>query len=241
MKATLTLLSAFLIALGVAQSKPLPGKMDEFYFHAANIELLQAKPVQKEIGVTEAQRNRMNDFADIHRGRLSTLEAEYKKAKKNPREVTKDPKLVGFFYELKLNVMRTLQPAQLKRLGEISLQQVGLAALTDEIVAKKVGMSKAQLEKMRAAFKAGGTKYAAAERAAANPVLTKYKDKHVKDKKEAEAMQKQFDADMHAAMQRASPNLTGIRAAAEKSMKAILTSSQLSKYQALLGRKFSPG
>ncbi len=240
MKAKLTLLSVFLIAIAGAQAKPLPGKMDQFYFHAADVALLQVKPVQKELGVTEVQRKRMNSFADIHRGRLKKLEDEYKKAKKDPQEAPKDPKLVGFFYELKLNVMRTLQPAQLKRLGEISLQRVGLAALTDDVVAKKVGMSKDQTDKMRTAFQAGGTRYAAAEKAAATPVLTKYKDKRVKDQKEAEAMQKQFDAELKVAMQKAGPGLANIRTTAETNMKAILTAQQLAKYQALLGKKFNP-
>jgi hypothetical protein len=241
MKAHLSLLSALLVVTASAQvSKPLPGKMDEFYFHAADVALLQMKPVQKEIGVTEAQRKRMNDFADVHRGRLKTLEEQYKKSKKDPREAAKDPKLVGFFYELKLNVMRALKPAQLKRLGEISLQRVGLAALTDEIVGKKVGMSMAQVEKMRKAFRDGGQKYAAAEKAAAEPVLAKYKDKRVKDQKEAEAMQKAFNSDLGAAMKKAGPKLVGIKSAAEKSMKALLTPQQLAKYQALLGKKFNP-
>ncbi len=240
MKATLTLLSVLLIALVGAQSKPLPGKMDEFYFHAADVGLLQAKPVQKEIALTEAQRKQMNVFADKHRDRLKSLEEAYKKAKKDPAEAPKDPKLVGYFYELKLNVMRTLKPTQLKRLGEISLQRVGLAALTDDIVGKKIGMSKAQLDKMRAAFREGGTKYAAAEKAAATPVLTKYKDKRVKDEKEAAAIQKEFDSDLKLAMQKASPNLAQIRSAAEAKMKGILTSAQMAKYQSLLGKKFSP-
>jgi hypothetical protein len=147
---------------------------------------------------------------------------------------------VGYFYELKLNVMRVLTPVQLKRLGEISLQRVGLAALTDEKVAKRIGMSNTQLSKMRLAFKDGGTKYAAAEKAAATPVLTKYKDKKVKDQKEAAALQKQFDADMAAAMQKAGPQLVAIKASAEKSMKAILTKDQLAKYQALMGKTFKP-
>lgn len=238
MRAFFTLLTVFLIA--VTPFGQTPAKMDEFYFHLADIQLLQAKPVQKAIGLTEAQRNRMNTFADQHRAHLKSLQEQYEKEKKDIRTVQQDPKLVGYFYELKLNVMRALKPEQLKRLGEISLQRVGLAALTDEKVAKRIGMSNTQLAKMRQAFKDGGTKYAMAEKAAANPVLTKYKDKNVKDKNEAAALQKQFDADLGAAMQRARPQLLAIKAKAEETMKAILRKEQLSKYQALMGKPFKP-
>jgi hypothetical protein len=238
MKAILTLMLGLLVA--VTSFGQVTGKMDDFYFHLADIQILQAKPVQQAIGLTEAQRNRMNGFADKHREHLKALQEQYQREKKDPQGIQQDPKLVGYFYELKLNVMRVLTPVQLKRLGEISLQRVGLAALTDEKVAKRIGMSNTQLSKMRLAFKDGGTKYAAAEKAAATPVLTKYKDKKVKDQKEAAALQKQFDADMAAAMQKAGPQLVAIKASAEKSMKAILTKDQLAKYQALMGKTFKP-
>jgi hypothetical protein len=214
--------------------------MDDFQFHAADVALLQMKPVQKELGVTEAQRTRMNQFADAHRAKLQQMQKDYEKAKKNPEDAAKDPRLVGYFYELKLNVMRQLKPAQLKRLSEISLQRVGLAALTDEKVSTKVGMSKDQLAKMRAAFQAGGQKYADAERKAAQPILDKYKDKKVKDQKEAQALQKQFNGELQAAMKKAQPQLAAIKAQAEKAMKTILTAAQVSKYQSLLGKPFKP-
>lgn len=223
----------------VAALAQLPN-MDQFYFHAADVALLQVKSVQKELGVTEAQRARMNTFATQHTAKLQQLEAEYEKAKKDPAQAQSDPRLIGYFIELKKNVMAQLSAAQLKRLGEISLQNLGLAALTDDRVGERVGLSKDTVVKMRRAYQDGGSKYALAERAAAKPVLEKYKDKNAKDKAAMEAMQKQFDQELSAAMKKAQPQLTAVKAATEKSMRALLNAKQEAAYKALLGKPFKP-
>jgi hypothetical protein len=233
----LLLLMVLVVPFQAAAQLP---NMDPFYFHAADVALLQAKQVQKELGVTEPQRARMNQFADKHRQRLSALAGEYKKAGKSEQQATQDPRLVGYFIELKKNVMSQLSAAQLKRLGEISLQHLGLAALTDDKVGARIGLSKDQIQQMRNAFQDGGKKYGAAEKAAADPVLNKYKDRHVKDKKEAEALQKQFDAELAAVMKKAAPQLSAIKSETEKQMRGILSAKQMAAWKALLGKPFKP-
>lgn len=214
--------------------------MDRFQFHAADLQLLEAKPVQAELKITTAQRNAMNAFAEKHRAKLMALDELYKKQKKTAEDAQKDPKIVAYFLELKTNVMLQLTKAQLKRLAEISLQRVSLSAITDDMVAQKIGMSKDQLTKFRNAFQDGGEQFAAAQRAAAAPILNKYKDKKPKDQKEAEALRKQFDAEMDAAMQKAAPQLNAIKAAAEKKLRAMITPAQWAKWTALLGKPFKP-
>jgi hypothetical protein len=213
---------------------------DEFYAHAADVALLQMKAVQTELGITEAQRAKMNVFADRHRAHLEALQKEYVAAKKDPRTIQQDGRLLGYFMELKQNVIAQLSATQLKRLAEISLQHLGLASLTDDRVGAKVGLSKSQIVQMRSAYQKGGAKYAAAEKAAAQPVLDKYKSKSAKDKAASEALQKQFNADLEKAMAGSKSKLEAIKAETQKNMKAVLTAKQTSTYEALLGKPFRP-
>jgi hypothetical protein len=226
-------------ACAFAQGSALAG-MDPFQFHAADVQILQAKPVQAELKISEAQRNAMNKFAAQHRKHLEDLEQEYEKKKKPMSDAQKDPRIVGYFLELKTNVMRQLSKYQLKRLSELSLQRAGMAAITDDVVAKKVGLTTAQLTKYRDAFKTSGEKYAAAEQKAAAPVLAKYKNKKPKDAKEAEALRKQYNSDLEAALKKASPTLNAIRAQAEKTLLGLLTAKQKKAWTAVQGKPFKP-
>src|SRR5688572_8244925 len=178
MKSAITLLAIVWAVFAGAQGLD---KLDPFWFHCSDVQILQAKEIQKEIRLTEAQRNKMNVFAQRHQAKLTALGAEYEK-KKKPQDPQKDPRLVGYFLELKKNVMAQLSTAQLKRLGEISLQRLGMASLMDDKVGARVGLSKTQINSLRNVFQDGGKKYASVERSAAEPVLNKYKDKNAKDK-----------------------------------------------------------
>jgi len=227
-------------APAIVQKGSAPSAADPFYFHAADLGILQAKAVQKEIGITEAQRAKLNTFAARHTDHLKALAAEYKAAGKKEQDATKDPRLIGYFLELKKNVMAQLSAAQLKRLGELSLQHLGLASLTDDQVGARVGLSAKQIESLRNYFEAGSKAYGEAEKAAASPVIAKYKDKHVNDQKAAEALQKQFDAEMGAAMRAAAPKLIALKSDTEKKMRAVMTAKQQADYKALLGKPFTP-
>jgi hypothetical protein len=235
-----TLLLSMCLLLSATAFGQNPPKMDAFFFHAADVNILQDKRVQTELKISEAQRNRMNQMADRHKQKVDALAKQYEKEKKNMQQFQADPKLVGYFLELKQNVLAQLDATQLKRLAEFSLQNVGLAALCDEKVAERVGMSKDQLAKMRKAYQDGGTRFAGIERKAAEPVMGKYKDRQAKDAKEAEALQKQFDAELAAAMKKAQPDLQKAQREIETAMRAILTKQQLDKYQALLGKPWAP-
>lgn len=214
--------------------------MDNFQFHTADMQLMQAKPVQAELKMTEAQRAKMNEFAAKHRKRLENLEKEYEKKKKPLSDAENDPVVVGYYLELKTNVMLQLSKAQLKRISELSLQRVGMAALTDDVVAKKVGMTTAQLGKFRDAFAASGKQFAAAQQKAAGPIIAKYKDKKPKDQKDAEAIRKQYDAEMMAAMKKAEPGLRAIQASAQKKLDSMLTPAQKTAWKAVQGKPFVP-
>lgn len=229
-----------LVAAALATSSAAQASQDPFWFHCADVALLQAKEIQADIKLSTAQRDRMNTFAKRHQDRVVALGKEYEAKKKTQEDLGKDPRLVGYFLELKKNVMGQLSATQLKRLGQISLQRLGVASLMDDKVGAKVGLSKTQIANLRTAFQSGGKKYSTAEQAAVQPVINRYKDKKPKDQKAAEALQKQFQAEMQAAMKKAAPNLLKIKSATEKSMAAILSAKQKATYQALLGPAFKP-
>jgi len=234
-KRTLTLLIA------VAATAVAHAQVDPFDAHCANIGILQAKPIQKEIGLTEAQRTKLNVHADWLRQQVQSIEAEarVKKLTRNSPEVLQRQEQLSD--ELKSRCLRELQPAQVKRLREITLQQVGDAALCDPIVAKRVGLSDDQLKRMQATYREGAQKFSEIEQAAAQKVLLPYKDRHVNDKATAEKLQAEVRKKLDAAAAAVKPQLNAVRLDYAKRMKAILTSSQAKTYESLRGRRFSLG
>ena len=228
-----------LAAMSLGQNKPLPGGMDPFFFHTADVQLLQAKPIQTELKITEAQRTAMNKFATKHREKLEALEKKYEKEKKSMADAQSDPMIVAYYLELKTNVMLQLSKTQLKRLSELSLQRVGMAALTDDVVATKVGLNKSQLAKFRDAFKSNGLKFQKAQQEAMAPIRKKYEGKKPKDEKEATTLRNQYNADMEAVMKKAGPKLESIQKAAEKQLLSLLTSAQQSTFKSYQGKIFT--
>lgn len=234
LKRLLPLLAAFTLG-GVA---PAQGKIDPFDAHCADIVVLQLKPVQKELGVTEALRKKLNDQATWHQGQLKLLDQEIAAKKLDPNSATVQSKVADLFAALKMRVLANLSPAQVKRLGEISIQRVGDAALSDPIVAKKVGMSDAQTKKLQATFAEGAQKYAQLEQRTAQRVLLPYKDRKPKDQADAKRLNEEIRGKMAAAAKQVRPQLDAIRADYAKRIKAMLTSSQSATFAKLRGKPF---
>jgi len=218
--------------LAVVAAAPAQAR-DSFDVHCADVVILQSKQVQSELKITEAQRGQMNQHAAWHRGQLEAYDKELG-GKKAPDQA----RLLGLMNGLKTRVMTVLTPGQLKRLRELSLQRVGMTALCDPIVAKRVGMSDAQLKKMQGIFAANGRAYTKIEQEAAQAVLKPYANRQVKDKAEADKLNKEVQAKLKAAGQRVKPRLDAIQKGAEKQMRAVLTSSQYNTYQGLRGKPF---
>ncbi|HZH99259.1 MAG TPA: hypothetical protein VEX38_09830, partial [Fimbriimonadaceae bacterium] len=116
---------------------------DEFDRQIASVIILQDKRVQKELDISEKQRTAMNQHADAHRGKLQQYYNGLGKDKPD------EARLAEYFAELKRNVLRSMSEAQIKRLREISLQQLSFSALADATVAKRVGINEAQLKQIR--------------------------------------------------------------------------------------------
>lgn len=231
--------AAIALFLVIAALCGAQAKLDPFDAHCANILVLQSKPVQKELGITEGARAQLNVHAAWHQKELMTIDQEIKSGKVKSDDPALKSRVEAVYNLLKAKVLGVLTPKQVTRLREISLQNVGDAALCDPVVAKRIGMSNAQTKKMQNAYKEGARKFAELESSEANAILAPYKDRKPKDEAEAKRLNAEIAAKMKQAADKAKPKLDAIRATYSKKMKGILTSKQMAAYKALLGKPFA--
>lgn len=215
---------------------------DTFDYHCANIALLQDKRVQKEIGITEAERARMNKFADANRAVLTDYQKKLNGAQPD-RKV-----LDGYMNTLKKQVIGVMTDPQIKRLRELNLQAAGLIGLLDKVVATKVGFTDAQFNKYRDTYLAGRKEAEAVFRSAIVPLDKKYQQLalpykgHEKEHQaELKSLSEKYVAEAKEAQARIQPRVNEITKATEQKMAALLTAKQKSTWLALQGKKFTPG
>lgn len=213
-----------------------------FDYYTANMTLLEAKTVQKELNITAQQRNRMNAFADADRPKRTAIIQQFQKeaaeAQKNHKTYHADyNKIRPLDQELKKNVFSVLSAAQLKRLREITLQSGGLAALLDERVAQECGVSSGAVTKLRTIFGDASRE--------ANDVRTRVQQKifaeysKIKPKDEADAKRLQQEAFAKFSKE-AGPQLQAIQQRTKSKMEALLTAANKAKFKELQGKPFKP-
>ncbi|HWA83175.1 MAG TPA: hypothetical protein VG820_07080 [Fimbriimonadaceae bacterium] len=220
----------------------LAGAVDSFDYHCANIALLQDKSVQKEIGITEAERSQMNKFADAHRARLAAYQKGLNGAAPNAKV------LDGYMNDLKSQVVGVMNPAQVKRLRELNLQAAGLIGLLDQVVATKIGFSDAQFKKYRDTYLTGRKEAETLFRNTIVPLDKKYQNLaapykgHEKEHEaELKTLSEQYVAEAKQAQSRIKPRVDAITKATEEKMRALITAKQKATWLALQGKKFTPG
>lgn len=224
---------AGLAAISLGQTKA----MEPFDYHASNVRLLEHKTVQKELAITEAQRKKMNKHADAHRQRLKAYED--KKRAQGQRIDAPDAELLGIMEELKKGVLSELNATQLRRLRELSLQQVGLVAVLDEKVAAKVGIDAPLLKKLRETYVAGSKEANSMIRTELNKVLANYQSAKPKNDAEKKELQERAKANVEAAEKRLGPHVEKIRTETRNKMLAMMTAQQKSAFLALQGKKIT--
>lgn len=212
---------------------------ETFDQYVSDIRILQAKPVQKELALTEAQRTKMNQAAQRNRDFLQTLDNKYRGQKVTP-EVQKEiqPQIARQFQKLKVEVLAALTPAQTKRLGEITLQRAAWTGLADERVAKEAGLTPAQTKQVRSILETGGGKAMAVSQAAINPVLKKYEGVKPKDEAEAKALREKAQKEVMAARRSVDSQVNRIQDETIKKLKAAVPATALAKYQKMQGKTF---
>jgi len=224
-----------LVLLGIAAVGASAQTVDPFDAHCADVLLLQSKNVQADVGITQAQRDNMNGFAATHRAKMADLEKQYREQHKDV-----NAQVAQAYQAFKANILGQLTPAQGRRLREITLQGVGLAALRDQVVTAKVGMTQAQATKYDTIYKEGAKKFADTEQAAIAPILKPYEGKTAKTKEEAAKLDKEVQAKLLAVKKKVQPVLKQIRDKYDAQLRGVLTPPQTKNYQALLGKPFKP-
>lgn len=211
---------------------------DAFDEQIASIQLLQSKPVQKELGITQAQRAAMNKYADEFNKKAEAYQADLAKKsdggkKQVQRDIAQETKMLG---ELKQKVLSQLSQAQIKRLRELSLQAVGVTALGDDAVAAKVGLSTEQKNKIRKLVQAGlegaNKIMEAAHQRASKGIPTP------KNQAEAEKATKTYNTRIAEEQKKIQPSLDKIRADTIKNVLAVMNPNQKAAWNALQGKIF---
>lgn len=224
-------LLVFVLALLVC----LAGAADKFDQQVASIILLQLKPVQAELGVTAAQRTSMNKYADSHRASLKTYYESLSKAKANEPDKAK---LERMFTALKTAVLAQLNDAQIKRLREISLQELGFSALADDTVATRVGLSGAQLTKLRKVLSDGLSKASQIEYKAVTAATKGIQGQTPKSAADRDRLVKLANEKASAAEKSVHPQVMRVRDETSAKVLAVLTPQQRSNWKALQGKPF---
>ena len=206
---------------------------DPFDLQVCNVLLLQAKEIQKEVGMTEAQRSRVQVFAEAFNKKKDTfLKAEKARRDKEGKNFQpNEAKLRGMFSDFRGQVLNQLSAKQIKRLCQVTLQEVGMASMLDSNVAKKLNITEAQMQKLRAAYKDGITRSAQVSKAAVAPIDQEFRNKDPKDPK----MRDLFNQRMQAAEKKTLPELEKIKLSKRAKFRSILTAGQLAQWTALQG------
>ena len=212
---------------------------DAFDEHLADIVVLQPKPVQKDVGITDWQHTLLKKYAD----RQAKEVEGYLKAQKakgvSPNSITpQDPHIMEYFKELRANVIKTLKPGQLKRLREITLQARGYAMLLDPIVQRRLGVTAPQLDKIRAALEEFAMFAQQATRDAYMGVRAQYQNVHPKDQADNVRLNQEFGQKLRQAEAGIRPKIQAAHLRMDQEVEVVLTRPQRANWIALLGRSF---
>jgi hypothetical protein len=230
------------LLIGMALVGPALGFSQTFEEQVSEFTLLQSKPVQIELGIDEALRNKMNKFAEDFNAKANKLQEDYRKSaegKTNPPPAPMD-KLAELEVTLRKNVYGLLSTAQKKRLSELTLQTAGYPAMMNPVVAKRVGLSDAQLKRLRDAYQKTGEKVNKLQEAAIKPIYEKYGKEKPANAEEQKATQDKINAEAKAAMEKIAPQLKALRDEWLLVMKKTVKAIQLNKFEALQGKPFKP-
>lgn len=216
------------------------GLQADFDQDIADITLLQIKEVQTELKINPSQKATLNKHADwfnAENKKLMTEAQKYASEGKQPPQslVTKGVKLGD---DMKSKVLKVLSKWQTKRLRELTLQNAGYLAVMDPNVAKKIGLSDANLKKIRTRYEETSKKAASAQQSAIKPVMDKYQNKTASTDAEKKKLQADFNKDMEAAQKKLQPQLKKFQDEWIAFVKKTLTASQLKSFEGLQGTKF---
>ena len=220
----------WLVALGAAAPDPFDAAV-------ADIGLLQLKPIQAELKVTKAQRDKMNMYADAHRKALAAFQAEVQKNKIDPQKAMASPKLAKIFVDLKNGVLAQLSAAQLRRLRELTLQRAGIVAIGRASIATRVGLNAAQAKTYRSIFETDFKKAEKLKADAVKAALKPYEGRKPKSEAEAKKLNAEVQKILEGVQRTHAPKLAAMAKATEAKLSAALTAAQKKSWAALTGKR----
>lgn len=234
-------MQARLLLIGVALMGAAIGSAQSFEEKIANVALLQNKDIQDELGITESLRNKLNTYADEFNAKANKAQEDFQK--KNPNATAASPELIkqieGYQKTMEKNVLGALSKAQLKRLSEITLQASGFPAMMDPNVAKQIGLTDAQVKKLRDAFQVSEQNIQRLVEKEQNKIRDKY-NKQYKTEEESKAAQESVNRESAEAMKRIEPEIVKQRNAWLATFKKTVKAIQINRFEALLGKPFKP-
>lgn len=228
-----------LISVALVGLVSVAGAQTAFDRRIANVLLLQNPKVRTAVGISDAQRSQMNGAAEAHRRSLQAYEQKLKQENRDPRTVgPNDPTIRAAFVALRDSVMKVLKPAQVIRLREITLQSAGAAGLTDQVVATELGISGANLAKIRSTFDSASREMRGIQQQMTARALGPFKDRKPKNEAEATQIREQAQAALRREGDKATPQIKRIGDTAKTKILGYLTPAQNAKWQALQGKPF---
>ena len=211
---------------------------DEFDLYIADVAILQAKAVQKELKITDATRTAMNKHAVWLDSRGANIDRLVRAGSITVAEGNRRTKL--HLAALKSKVLGELSAAQVKRLREITLQRDGLVPLMDKRVSDRIGMTAAQLKKIREAYVANDNKAKQIQKAAFSPIFEKYGNMKPKIDAEKKQFEDQANKELDIEKKRIQPQLEKLGKDFEELVAGTLTKGQKDAFNRLKGAPFKP-
>ncbi|MCH8979699.1 MAG: hypothetical protein IH945_10735 [Armatimonadetes bacterium] len=211
---------------------------DEFDMYVADIAILQAKAVRTELKITDTIRAAMNKHAAWLDKQGADIDRLVRGGTITVAEGNRRTKI--HLATLKSKVLRELSGAQVKRLREITLQRDGLVPLMDQRVSDKIGMTAAQLTKIREAYVANDNKAKQIQKAAFSPIFEKYGNMKPKSESEKKRIEELANKELGVEKKRIQPQLEKLGKEFEALVAETLTKGQKDAFNKLKGTPFKP-
>lgn len=212
--------------------------VDEFDAYFADIGILQLKPVQTELGVTETQRAAMNKHAEWLSTQSQVIDSQVKSGKMKAEDANK--LMQTHLVNMKTKVVGELTAAQLKRLREITLQRDGLLPLLDKKLCEKIGVTDAQRKKLTDTYVANDKKAKQLQTDAFKPIFDKYNKMTPKTDAEKKKLAEQADKELNAAKDKIQPQIDKLSKEFVTLVDSTLTQGQKDAFLKLKGKPFVP-
>lgn len=199
--------------------------------------LITSPNVAQDLNLSKAQIDQRTGFVSAYDKKRDEITANMDATSQDKIEVIQK-QLDGLVATLQNNLLSILTPAQTNRLKQIAIQQVGVDALADDMVAKDLALTAGQRTKI-AAIRERVSKADDDYQNALSDALLKVPDPG-SDPDALEAYKAKQQAIVKALKPKERVYLAA-KAQGDKDMLAVLTPAQLKKWNAMQGKKLKVG